>query len=122
MYEVSKSWKWQDQFVGFDNTDFVGMAIVSTKLVGSKAFVGFMTFAELLNFVLKTGIQYPNYAYFRLVFESQTILITSSSRDKMVKVTADKMEKIRVEYDAMMQELENDESVPIEFSSNCSLQ
>ena len=69
MYEVEPSWKWQDQFVAFDSNDFVGMAIVSTKLVGSKAFVGFMTFAELLNFVLKTGVQYPNYAYFRLVFK-----------------------------------------------------
>ena len=46
----------------------------------------------------------------------------SFSRDKMVKVTADKMEKIRTEYDAMMRELENDETVPIEFSSNCNLQ
>ena len=67
MYEVSAAWKWQDQFDGFDGNDFVGMAVVSTRMIGSKAFVGFMTFAELLNFVLKTGIQYPNYAYFRLV-------------------------------------------------------
>ena len=67
MYKVSPSWKWKDQFVEFDNNDFVGMVIASNKLIGAKALVGFMSFSHLLNFVLKTGVKYPNYAYFRSV-------------------------------------------------------
>ena len=68
MYEVSPSWKWKDQFVEFDNNDFVGMVIASDKLIGGKALVGFMSFSQLLNFVLKTGVKHPNYAYFRSVY------------------------------------------------------
>ena len=40
----------------------------------------------------------------------------------MVELTTDKMEQIKTEYETMMQEMENDKTVPIDFLSDCSLQ